>query len=125
MSRVATLPRNTTRQAEGPLYGDVARVLHRVSGGIVILFVLVHVVVQMVRHVPAFAAVNAAAPWLEPLQHIAAIHALLYASVAFHTLYGLRLLAGEAGFRLPYRASLWTIGVLSLVPAVVEISRHG
>ena len=64
----AALPRNTTRQAEGMQYGDVARTLHRFSGAVIIVFVLVHVIVQAVRHVPMFAAMNTGAPWLQTVQ---------------------------------------------------------
>ena len=38
MSSAATLPRNTTRQAEGPLHGNIARLLHRFTGTVIVLF---------------------------------------------------------------------------------------
>ena len=84
----AALPRNTTRQAEGMQYGDVARTLHRFSGVVIIVFVLVHVIMQAVRHVPMFAPVNA--PWLQTVQEQNWVHAILFFCIAFHTLYGQR-----------------------------------
>jgi succinate dehydrogenase/fumarate reductase cytochrome b subunit len=72
-------------------YGDVARTLHRFSGAVIIVFVLVHVIVQAVRHVPMFASANAAAPWLQTVQGQNWIHAILFFCIAFHTLYGLKL----------------------------------
>ncbi|MCW5604713.1 MAG: hypothetical protein KIT18_09230, partial [Burkholderiales bacterium] len=81
----AALPRNTTRQAEVMLYGDVARKLHRASGGIIVVFVLVHVIVQAIRHVPMFASASAAAPWLQALQEQNWIHAILVFAIVFHT----------------------------------------
>jgi succinate dehydrogenase/fumarate reductase cytochrome b subunit len=125
MDRSIAIPRNTTRQAEGALLGNVARLAHRISGAIVVVFVLMHVVVQMIRHVPLFAPLNAAMPWLGPLQHIAVVHAVLYAAVAFHTLYGLRLMAGEVGFSVPYRASLYGIGGASVLVGLLAFVPHG
>jgi len=124
VSRAIAIPRNTTRQAEGALVGNVARLAHRISGAIVVVFVLVHVVVQMIRHVPLFAPASAAMPWLEPLQHLVAVHALLYGAVAFHTLYGLRLMAGELGFASPYRGSLYVIGAASVAAALLAFLPH-
>jgi len=109
------LPRNTTHQAEGVLYGRLARLLHRWSGIVIVGFVLVHVVVQALRHVPAFAPVIAAAPWLEPLQKQHWIHALLFFSIVYHTLHGLRLFVGELGIEVEYRAAFWvTLGCAAL-----------
>ena len=95
----AALPRNTTRQAEGMLYGEVARTLHRVSGAVIIVFVLVHVIVQAVRQAPMFASASAAAPWLQALQEQNWVHAILFFCIAFHTFHGLKLLACELGLR--------------------------
>lgn len=120
----AALPRNTTRQAEAMLYGDVARRLHRASGAIIIVFVLVHLVVQAVRHVPMFATAKAAAPWLQPLQEQNWIHAILYFAIVFHTLYGLKLLAGELGFRTDYKTAFWVIAGVSGLVALREVLRY-
>lgn len=119
-----TLPRNTTRQAEGMLYGDLARRVHRASGAIIVVFVLVHMVVQAVRHAPMFASAKAAAPWLQPLQEQNWIHAILYFAIVFHTLYGLKLLAGELGFRSDYKTAFWTITTVSGLFALREVLRY-
>jgi succinate dehydrogenase/fumarate reductase cytochrome b subunit len=116
------LPRNTTRQAEGMLYGEVARTLHRFSGAVIIVFVLVHVMVQAVRHVPMFAAANA--PWLQTLQEQNWIHAILFFCIAFHTLYGLRLLAGELGFVVRYQTAFWAIVGVSALFGLREVLRY-
>jgi succinate dehydrogenase/fumarate reductase cytochrome b subunit len=118
----AVLPRNTTRQAEGMLYGDAARRLHRLSGAVIIVFVLVHVIVQAVRHVPMLAAANA--PWLEALQAQNWVHAILFFCIAFHTLYGLKLLAGELGFNIRYQTALWGIAGISALFALREMLRY-
>lgn len=123
MSKTA-LPRNTTRQAEAMLYGEAARKLHRVSGAVIILFVLVHVIVQAVRHVPMFATANAAAPWLQSLQEQNWVHAILFFCIAFHTFYGLKLLAGELGFRLHYKTAFWAIVIVSALFGLREVLRY-
>ena len=120
----AALPRNTTRQAEGILYGEVARMLHRASGAVIIVFVLVHVIVQAVRHVPVFASANAAAPWLKALQEQNWVHAVLFFCIAFHTFYGLKLLAGELGFYLHYKTAFWAIAGVSALFGLREVVRY-
>ena len=122
MSRLASLPRDTTRQTQSPLYGNISRLLHRATGSVIVVFVLVHAVVQAVRHAPALAAWNA--PWLEPLQHQAWIHGILYFSIVFHTLYGLRLLAGDLGIRTSYRKTLWVAAFAGLVFLFREFARY-
>ena len=124
MSAVARLPRNTTRQAEVLQHGTIARLLHRITGAVIVLFVLVHVVAQSVLHVPAFAAAKAGASWLPALQSQPWIHALLYFSIVFHTLYGLKLLATELGFRIGYRVSLWAIVAVSALFGLREVLRY-
>jgi len=118
----AVLPRNTTRQAEGMLYGDAARRLHRLSGTVIIVFVLVHVIVQAVRHVPMLAAANA--PWLEAVQTQNWVHAILFFCIAFHTLYGLKLLAGELGFNIRYQTAFWGIAGISALFGLREMLRY-
>jgi len=118
------LPRNTTHQSEGVLIGDVARVLHRVSGVVIVVFVLVHVAAQAVLHVPALSGAKAAMPWLPLVQSQHWVHALLYASIVFHTLHGLRLLVTELGMHIAYRASLWTIVGLSALIGLRELARY-
>lgn len=124
MSTIATLPRNTTHQAEGPLHGNIARLLHRYTGAVIVLFVLVHVMAQAVLHVPTLASVKASAPWLAAVQSQHWVHAALYFSIVFHTLYGLKLLASELGMRIGYRTSLWAIVAISALFALREVLRY-
>jgi succinate dehydrogenase/fumarate reductase cytochrome b subunit len=124
MSQGLTLPRNTTRQAEKPLHGNIARWLHRITGTVIALFVLVHVVAQAILHVPGFAAINAGMPWLPTVQSQHWVHALLYFSIAFHTLYGLKLIATELGWRLDYRTTLWSIVAVSALIGSREVLRY-
>ena len=119
-----TLPRNTTQQAEKPLHGNIARWLHRITGVVIVLFVLVHVVAHTTLPVPAFAAARADMPWLPTVQSQHWVHALLYFSIVFHTLYGLKLFASETGMRLGYRAPLWSIVALSALVGLREVLRY-
>lgn len=120
----AALPRNTTHQAEGPLHGNIARLLHRYTGAVIVLFVLVHVIAQAVLHVPALTPIKASAPWLPLVQSQHWVHALLYFSIVFHTLYGLKLLASELGMRVSYRVTLWAIVAISTLVALREVLRY-
>lgn len=124
MSTTIQLPRNTTRQADGIVIGRLARTLNRGSGMIIVAFVLVHIIAESIEHVPALAGVNAGMPWLPRVQNQPWIHAVLYFCVVFHTLYGLKLLAGDVGFRLPYRESLWTIIGIGALVALRELARY-
>ena len=119
-----TLPRNSTRQAETWLVGDVSRLLHRATGVAVVMFVLVHLVVQSIVHVPLFAGMRDAMPWLHPLQNQNWVHAILFFSISFHTLYGLRLLLGDLGFSFDYRRSLWVIVSVSTLFGLRELVRY-
>lgn len=121
----AALPRDTTHQSEGVLVGEIARVIHRVTGAVIIVFVVVHVIGQAALHAPLMAAMKPMAEAGYPVaqrQHW--IHALLYASIVFHTLYGLRLVASEVGLRINYRSSLWGIIGISAVVAAREVVRY-
>ena len=124
MSNAVRLPRNTTQQAEGLLYGDIARILHRVTGAVIIVFVLVHVAAKSVLYVPAFASLKAGAPWLPAALSQHWIYALLYFSIVFHALYGLKLLADELGARFGYRGSLGAIIGVSALFGLREALRY-
>jgi succinate dehydrogenase/fumarate reductase cytochrome b subunit len=124
MSQGLTLPRNTTRQAEKPLHGNIARWLHRITGTVIVAFVLVHVVAQTILHVPGFASIKAGMPWLPAAQSQHWVHALLYFSIVFHTLYGLKLLVTELGWRMEYRTTLWSIVTLSALVGLREVLRY-
>lgn len=124
MSQGLTLPRNTTQQAEKTLHGNIARWLHRLTGTAIVLFVLVHVIAQTILHVPGFSAIKEALPGLPVVQSQHWVHALLYFSIVFHTLYGLKLLVSELGFRLEYRVSLWSIVAVSALFGLREVLRY-
>lgn len=124
MAKELQLPRNTTRQAEIFLYGDIVRLLNRATGAVIVGFVLVHVLAMAVKHVPAFSAIKAATPWLPVIQDQPWIHALLIFSVVFHTLYGFKLLVLEMGHSLDYRTSFWGIVGLSGLFAIRELLRY-
>ena len=119
------LPRNTTHQAEGWRVGEIARILHRLSGAVVIVFVVVHMIGQAALHAPALAAMKpTASAWMPVAQSQHWLHAILYFSLVFHTLHGLRLVASELGVRIPYRGSLLTIIALSTLVGLREVARY-
>ena len=124
MSQGLVLPRNTTEQAEKPLHGNIARWLHRITGTVIVVFVLVHVMAQAVIHAPALTSTKAAATWLPIVQSQHWVHALLYFSLAFHTLYGLKLLVSELGIKLDYRRWLWGIVAVSALFGLREVLRY-
>ena len=119
-----TLPRNTTRQAESPLYGQISRVLNRITGIVIVVFVLIHAAAQAVLHAPMFASVKASATWLPAIQSQNWIHALLVFSIVFHTVYGVRLIVAELGWTMDYRFSMWFTTGISAVFAAREILRY-
>lgn len=118
------LPRDSTRQAEGILYGELGYILNRWSGLVILAFLIVHIVAQAVLQVPAFAAAKAVAPWLPAVQNQPWLHAILYGSIAFHTLYGFKLIALDLGARLDYRLSFWTIAGFSALVGLREVLRY-
>jgi succinate dehydrogenase/fumarate reductase cytochrome b subunit len=124
MSQGLVLPRNTTQQAEKALHGNIARWLHRITGTVIVVFVLVHVIAQSVLHVPSMAATRASAPWLPMVQSQHWVHAILYFSIVFHTLYGLKLLVSELGLKLDYRNWLWSIVAVSALFGLREVLRY-
>jgi succinate dehydrogenase/fumarate reductase cytochrome b subunit len=123
-SKSLSIPRNATHQADGLLYGRVARMVSRITGIAIVVFVLTHVIAQAVLHVSAFSNLSAAAPWLPALTKQNWIHAVLMFCILFHTLYGLRLVVGDLGIRLNYRGSWWTIISISAAFAVRELLRY-
>jgi succinate dehydrogenase/fumarate reductase cytochrome b subunit len=122
--RALSIPRNATHQADGLLYGRVARMVNRLTGIAIVVFVLTHVIAQAVLHAPVFSNLSAALPWLPALTKQNWIHAILMFSIVFHTLYGLRLVAGDLGMRIDYRASWWAIVTLSAAFALRELLRY-
>jgi succinate dehydrogenase/fumarate reductase cytochrome b subunit len=63
-------------------------------------------------------------PWLPVVQSQHWVHAVLYFSIVFHTLYGVKLLASELGLRLDYRNSLWSIVAVSALFGSREVLRY-
>ncbi|GGE37928.1 hypothetical protein GCM10007276_14190 [Agaricicola taiwanensis] len=124
MSRRATLPRNGTHQADTLLYGRMSRLTNRFSGIVIIGFVLIHVVVQALLHVEGWRETYSQHTWLYSIQNVPLVHAVLYFSIAFHTLYSLKLIAGDLGYTTHYRTSFYVITGISALFALREISRY-
>lgn len=122
MSAVRTLPlpRDTTRQSHGILYGPLSKRINRICGSFIVAFVVVHVVGLAVVHWSALKPILDAMPWLDGVNRrgwFHAVYALLFPAVVFHTLYSLKLVALDLGLRIHYRASFWTITALSIAAA--------
>ncbi len=115
------LPRDSTRQAEGLLLGEIGRVLNRWSGLVILAFVAVHVVGQAALRVDALYPLLTVAPLLASFQGDAWVRALLFASATYHSLYGARLIALELGARLSQRGSLVTTIAAALAVALREV----
>ena len=133
MSRAtARLPDDGTRQAEGILYGALGRQLNRWTGAFILGFVVVHVINEAtlrLEPLPAFLKEIHSLDrevWAKASLHV--IEGALYTSIAFHSLYGVKLIALDLGVRLEtrYRVTFWVIAALALVPGlwqVVQIAR--
>jgi succinate dehydrogenase/fumarate reductase cytochrome b subunit len=114
------LPRDSTRQSQGILYGPLSKRINRSCGGVIIAFVIVHVVGLAVVYWGALKPVLHALPWLDGVNHRTWFHAIyfvVFPAVVFHTLYSLKLIAMDFGLRLSYRTSFWTISVLAVAAA--------
>jgi succinate dehydrogenase/fumarate reductase cytochrome b subunit len=118
------LPRDTTRQSQSIVYGHAGMWLHRWSGLVIVGFAIVHVVVQAITQVTWLAPVGASAPWLKPIQNIPLVHGVVFASVAYHTLYGFKLIALDLGAKLNVRTSFWVIVAISAAIFLREILRY-
>jgi len=118
------LPRDTSRQGQGILYGRLAQKLNRWSGIIILAFVIVHLAVQAIVHVTILRPMKDAMPWLIPIQNVPAVHAVLYAAIVFHTLYGFRLIAADLGWPINYRASFWIVAVPSALIGIRELLNY-
>jgi succinate dehydrogenase/fumarate reductase cytochrome b subunit len=115
------LPRDTTRQSQGILYGAMSKRINRISGSIIVLFVLVHVLGLAVVYWSALRPILHLMPWLDGVQFqpwFHAIYAVLFPAVTFHTLYSVKLIAMDFGVRMDYRISFWTISALSVGAAL-------
>lgn len=119
MSAVKTLPlpRDTTRQSQGILYGPLSKRINRICGSFIVAFVLVHVVGLAVVYWSALKPILNLMPWLDGINRRSwfhAVYALLFPAIAFHTLYSLKLIAMDLGLRIDYRIAFWTISALSV-----------
>jgi len=119
-----TLPRDTSRQAEGHVLGLAVLHLNRMCGVVITAFVLCHVLAEAVLHVPALVGIKAAAGWLPVVQNQHWIHAILFFCIAFHTLFGFKLVACELGMRVDYRRSFFAIVAISALFGLRELARY-
>lgn len=120
-SDTLTMPRDSTRQSTGILYGRLSKRVNRIAGSIIVAFVLVHVVGLSVVYWSALRPVLHALPWLNGIQfqpwfHV--IYVFLFPAVVYHTLYSLKLIVMDFGVRVGYRWTFWTISVLALAAAI-------
>lgn len=133
MNRVASakLPRDTTRQGEGLLYGPLSRTVNRWAGLIIIAFLAIHVVGNAIVHVGVLGPFLSLMPGLAGVQFqpwFHAVYVVIFPAIAFHFLYALKLIAMDLGLRIGYRWSFWVIvgvaamaalgGVIYDVPSV-------
>ena len=118
------LPRDSTRQTEGLLYGHLFQTLNRWTGLVIFAFLLVHLVGQGSLRIEALRPVLVAAPGVLVAQHLPWVRALLFGSIAFHFLQGLRLMILDVGARLEYRRSFWAITGISVLVGLREIARY-
>lgn len=111
------LPRDTTQQSRGIVYGSLSKRINRICGSFLVLFVMVHVAGLAVVYWEPLEPVLQLLPWLDGVEHRAwfrGIYALLFPAVVYHTLYSLKLVAMDFGWRVGYRVSFWTISALSV-----------
>jgi succinate dehydrogenase/fumarate reductase cytochrome b subunit len=111
------LPRDSTRQSTGLLYGALSKRLNRLAGTFIVAFVVVHVVGLAIVYSGALKPVLRLMPWLDGVNHqtwFHAIYAVLFPAVVYHTVYSLKLIAMDLGLRIGYRWSFWTIVGLSV-----------
>ena len=111
------LPRDTTRQAKGLVYGWLSKLINRVCGMFIAAFLAVHVGSLAIINVKALRPVLDILPWLAHIHEQGWFHvfyAFLFVALAFHTLYSLKLIAMDLGLRVHYRNSFWFICTLSI-----------
>lgn len=111
------LPRDTTRQSQGVLYGRWSKRINRICGSLLVLFLIVHVVGLAVVYWDALRPVLDVFPWLEGVNErtwFRGVYAVLFPAIAFHTLYSLKLIAMDFGLRINYKVSFWVISVLAV-----------
>ena len=115
------LPRDTTRQSQGLMYGRLNARLNRIAGFVIVGFLVLHIGGLSVVHVPFFRPVLDLVPWLADAHHqtwFHAVYAILFPAVVFHSLHSLKLIAMDLGLRVDYRKSFWIISVLSIAAGI-------
>jgi len=120
----AILPRNSTRQADALRYGNIARLTNRITGVVIVGFVTVHVLVQAMVHSGWFGEAVARSQFLLDLQQVPLVHAILFFSIAFHTLWGMKLFLGDLGYVYHYKTSLFVVGGIASLFALREALRY-
>lgn len=120
----ARLPRDTTAQAKGLRYGHAHKRLNRWAAIVILAFLLLHLLGQASVRVELLAGLGTAVPFLSRLQHEPAVRAVLFASIAFHFLHSLKLIAMDLGLRVGYRKALWTVSAVSVVVFVRELASY-
>jgi succinate dehydrogenase hydrophobic anchor subunit len=111
------LPRDTTRQSQGLVYGWLSKLINRITGLIIVAFLAVHVGGLAIVHVDALRPVLNVVPWLADVHEQSwfnVFYAFLFVAITFHTLYSLKLIAMDLGIRVHYRSSFWVISALSI-----------
>ena len=111
------LPRDTTRQSQGPVYGWLSKLINRITGLIIVGFLALHVGGLAVVHVGFLRPVLDLVPWLADVAEQSwfnVFYAFLFVAITFHTLYSLKLIAMDLGLRVHYKTSFWVISVLSI-----------
>lgn len=123
------LPRDSTRQAEGMLYGAVARQMNRWTGLYIAGFVVVHVINEATLRIQprpdVLVALHALDAQLAVRALLHSIEGLLYFAVGFHFLYGVKLMAMDLGARPDARLSFWSIVAVCAIPAIWQVVTIG
>jgi len=106
------------------VYGELGRVLNRWAGLAIVVFVTLHLVGQGVMYVGTLRPLARMAGGLASIQHQPWVRAVLFASLTFHFLYGLKLVALDLGARIDYRVSFWLLVSLATLMAARELLRY-
>ena len=118
------LPRDSTRQAEGLLYGRLNKTLNRWAGLVILLFLVVHLIGVASVRTDVFSGISELAPWLVGVHQSTWVRAVLFTAIAFHFLHSLKLVLMDLGMRVSYRSAFWTIVTVSGVVFLLEVSNY-
>ena len=114
------LPRDTTRQSEMPLYGELARTLNRWSGLIILFYLVLHLLGQAGL---TWSRTPSGFGYLAFFQYVPWVRSVLFSAITFHFVYGLNLIALDLGTRIDYRISFLTISAFAIFTGIWE-ARH-